>query len=36
VPGGNYVLSAFNADGIATGQMNTDEGIVPLVVKNCP
>jgi hypothetical protein len=35
VPGGMYTLSAFNADGIATGQMNTTEGIVPLVVKNC-
>jgi hypothetical protein len=35
VPGGVYTLSAFNADGIATGQMNTTEGIVPLVVKNC-
>lgn len=35
VPGGSYTLSAFNADGIATGQMNTNEGIVPLVVKNC-
>jgi hypothetical protein len=36
LPGGTYNLSAFNADGIATGQMNTTEGIVPLVVKNCP
>ena len=33
--GGVYTLSSFNADGIATGQMNTAEGIVPLVVKNC-
>ncbi|MGO8999285.1 MAG: hypothetical protein ACLQVI_38660 [Polyangiaceae bacterium] len=35
VPGGILTLSTFNADGIATGQMNTTEGIVPLVVKNC-
>jgi hypothetical protein len=35
VAGGIYTLSAFNAAGIATGQMNTAEGIVPLVVKNC-
>ena len=36
VPGGHLVLSAFNCDGIATGQMDTLQGIVPLVVKNCP
>jgi hypothetical protein len=35
VPGGALTLSPFNAAGIATGQMNTTEGIVPLVVKNC-
>ncbi len=35
VPGGMYTLSPFNAEGIATGQMNTTEGIVPLTVKNC-
>jgi hypothetical protein len=35
VPGGTLTLSPFNASGIATGQMNTAEGIVPLVVKNC-
>jgi hypothetical protein len=35
VKGGSYTLSPFNADGIATGQMSTNEGIVPLVVKNC-
>jgi len=35
VPGGTFTLSAFDANGIATGQMNTSEGVVPLVVKNC-
>jgi hypothetical protein len=35
VPGGVYTLSAFDANGIARGQMNTNEGIVPLVVKSC-
>jgi hypothetical protein len=35
VPGETYTLSPFDANGIATGQMNTTEGIVPLVVKNC-
>ena len=34
-PGFTYTLSAFDANGIATGQMNTLQGIVPLVVKNC-
>ena len=32
----SYTLSAFDANGIATGQMNTTDGLVPLVVKNCP
>jgi hypothetical protein len=36
VPGGMLTLSAFNADGIATGMMDTSEGIVPLAVKKCP
>jgi hypothetical protein len=36
VPGGKLVLSAFNGEGIATGTMNTAEGIVPLTVKKCP
>jgi hypothetical protein len=36
VPGGNYTLSAFNGDGVASGRMDTTEGIVPLVVKKCP
>ena len=31
-----YALSAFGGDGLATGQMNTDQGIIPLVVKACP
>jgi hypothetical protein len=35
-PGDTYTLSAFDGDGIATGQMNTNQGIVPLVVKSCP
>jgi hypothetical protein len=35
VPRGMYTLSSFDSDGIATGQMNTSEGIVPLVVKSC-
>ena len=30
-----YTLSAFDANGIATGQMGTLQGIIPLVVKNC-
>jgi hypothetical protein len=34
-PGLSYALSAFDANGIATGQMDTLQGIVPLVVKNC-
>ncbi len=36
VPGGQLTLSDFDANGIATGMMNTTEGIVPLVVKKCP
>jgi len=36
VPAGMYTLSAFDSTGIAKGQMDTTEGIVPLVVKNCP
>jgi hypothetical protein len=36
VPDGILVLSDFNGDGIATGQMDTAEGIVPLIVKKCP
>ena len=36
VPGGKLVVSDFNGDGIATGYMDTIQGIVPLVVKNCP
>jgi hypothetical protein len=36
VHGGQLVLSAFDSDGIATGTMDTAEGIVPLIVKNCP
>jgi hypothetical protein len=34
-PGLSYTLSAFDANGIARGQMDTLQGIVPLVVKNC-
>jgi hypothetical protein len=30
-----YTVSAFDSNGIATGQMDTMEGIVPLVIKNC-
>jgi hypothetical protein len=33
--GFTYTLSSFDANGIATGQMNTAQGIVPLVVKDC-
>jgi hypothetical protein len=33
--GGTYTLSAFSASGVATGQMSTAQGIVPLYVKNC-
>ena len=33
--GFTYTLSSFDSNGIATGQMNTVQGIVPLVVKNC-
>jgi hypothetical protein len=36
LPNGIYTLSAFDTDGIARGQMNTIDGIVPLVVKYCP
>jgi hypothetical protein len=36
VPDGKLVLSAFNSEGIATGQMDTAQGIVPLTVKKCP
>jgi hypothetical protein len=34
--GFSYTLSAFDTNGIATGQMSTTDGLVPLVVKNCP
>jgi len=36
VDGGMYTLSAFDNGGIATGQMDTAQGIVPLIVKKCP
>jgi hypothetical protein len=32
-PGRTYTLSAFDQNGIATGQMQTLQGITPLVVK---
>jgi hypothetical protein len=35
-PGDTYTLSAFGGDGLASGQMNSDQGIIPLVVKSCP
>jgi hypothetical protein len=35
VPGGKLTLSSFNSDGIATGQMDTPQGIIPLIVKAC-
>lgn len=34
-PGLTYTLSDFDSNGIATGQMETTEGIIPLVVKRC-
>ncbi|HEY1695515.1 MAG TPA: hypothetical protein VGG39_25270 [Polyangiaceae bacterium] len=34
--GDSYTLSAFDGDGLATGQVETNQGIVPLVVKSCP
>jgi hypothetical protein len=36
VDGGMYTLSEFDDAGIASGKMNTNEGIVPLIVKRCP
>ena len=35
VDGGVYTLSAFDSTGIASGQMDTAQGIVPLTVKKC-
>jgi hypothetical protein len=36
VNGGVYTLSPFDDAGVAVGQMDTTEGIVPLHVKDCP
>jgi hypothetical protein len=35
-PSDTYTLSTFGGDGLATGQMDSDQGIIPLVVKFCP
>jgi hypothetical protein len=36
VPGGSLSLSPFDSEEVASGLMNTTQGIVPLTVKDCP